>query len=92
MDKSCTSARARRRLAVVLLALAVAAGATGGAAQPAAVPGRLTVERVASLPSLPGTAPSSPVWSPDAARLAFLWNDAGWPARVVWTVNPDGGG
>ena len=47
---------------------------------------RLTVERVASLPSLIGTAPSSPVWSPDSTRLAFLWNDMALPFRDVWVV------
>ena len=30
---------------------------------------RSTIERVASLPSLIGTAPASPVWSPDSRRL-----------------------
>ena len=52
----------------------------------------LTVERVASLPSLIGTAPASPLWSPDSRQLAFLWNDAGWPFRDVWIVAADGTG
>lgn len=51
---------------------------------------RLTIERVASLPSLSGTAPVSPTWSPDSTRLAFLWNDQGWPFRDVWVVDATG--
>ncbi len=53
---------------------------------------RLTVERVASLPSLIGTAPAAITWAPDSRRLAFLWNDSGWPYRDVWTVAADGTG
>ena len=52
---------------------------------------RLTVERIASLPSLIGTAPSSPVWSPDSSRLAFLWNDEALPFCDVWVVAATGG-
>ena len=51
----------------------------------------LTVERIASLPSLTGTAPSNPTWSPDSARVAFLWNDSGMPFRDVWVVDAAAG-
>jgi dipeptidyl-peptidase 4 len=51
----------------------------------------LTVERLAALPSLIGTAPAVPVWSPDSSRLAFLWNNQAMPFRDVWIV-PAGGG
>jgi dipeptidyl-peptidase 4 len=47
-------------------------------------PPRLTIERIASLPALTGTPPSDPIWSPDSTRVAFLWNDKGWPFRDVW--------
>ena len=62
----------------------------GVALEAAAQRRRLTVERIASLPSLIGTAPSSPVWSPDSSRLAFLWNDAALPFRDVWVVDATG--
>jgi dipeptidyl-peptidase-4 len=52
----------------------------------------LAVERVAALPSLIGTAPASPTWSPDSRWLAFRWNDAGWPFRDIWMVAADGSG
>jgi dipeptidyl-peptidase-4 len=52
----------------------------------------LTVERVAALPSVIGTAPASPAWSPDSRMLAFGWNDAGWPFRDIWIVAADGTG
>src|SRR5918993_1714534 len=64
-----------------------AAQATSGSS-----PSQLTVERVASLPSLIGTAPSSPVWSPDSAWIAFRWNDSGWPFRDVYVARADGTG
>ncbi len=51
----------------------------------------LTVERLAALPSLIGTAPAAPVWSPDATRLAFLWNDQAMPFHDVWIVDAVGG-
>src|SRR2546430_17590423 len=50
----------------------------------------LTVERVAAFPNLAGTLPTSPVWSPDSARIAFLWNDKGYPFRDVWLAERDG--
>jgi dipeptidyl-peptidase-4 len=75
--------------AAVLTLLVVLVVAPPLSAQPGAA---LPIERVAALPSLIGTAPSSPVWAPDSRRLAFLWNDAGWPFRDVWIVAADGSG
>ncbi len=74
-------------VAVVGLALPQGAGARQRPPAPT-----LTVERVAALPSLIGTPPSSVTWSPDASRLAFLWNDGGSPFRDLWIVQGDGRG
>ena len=73
--------------ALLLLLVSSAAAHAQRAPAPA-----LAVERIAALPSLIGTAPSSPAWSPDSKRLAFLWNDAGWPFRDIWIVEADGTG
>ncbi len=48
---------------------------------------QLSLDRLYSLPSLIGTAPKRPVWSGDGGKLAFLWNDRGYPARDVWIVD-----
>lgn len=53
---------------------------------------RLTLQRIFSTPSLGGTPPSEPVWSPDSRRIAFGWNDAGQPERSLWVVERDGSG
>ena len=73
----------------VLLVFAVAGWPVAAASQSGPP---LTVERVASLPSLIGTAPAGATWSPDSTRLAFLWNDGGWPYRDVWLVDAAGNG
>lgn len=72
----------RRAVAVLTLLAAFGLVTLEGRQQPA----RLTVERIAALPSFIGTAPASPVWSPDSTRVAFLWNDQGMPFRDVWMV------
>ena len=73
-------------LATTLAALLPAAFAAAQSGGP------LTIERVASLPSVIGTSPASPTWSPDSGRLAFRWNDRGWPFRDLWIVDADGSG
>ncbi len=45
------------------------------------------IERLVTLPKLDGTAPTTPTWSPDSSRIAFLWNDHGMPFRDVWLVD-----
>jgi dipeptidyl-peptidase-4 len=59
---------------------------------PASPSATLTVERVAALPSLIGTAPTSIGWSPDGTRVGFLWNAEGWPFRDLYLVAADGTG
>ncbi len=49
----------------------------------------LTLDRLLATPSLAGTSPAAPTWSPDSRYLAFLWNDAGSPARELWVVGRD---
>ena len=48
---------------------------------------QLSLDGLYSLPSLIGTAPTRPVWSGDGGKLAFLWNDRGYPARDLWIVD-----
>ena len=52
----------------------------------------LTLEQVTSRPSVVGTPPTSPAWSPDSRRLVFAWNDRGQPFRDLWIVAADGSG
>ena len=53
--------------------------------------GRLTLDRLYSLPRIIGTAPTGVAWSPDSARVAFLWNDEGANFRDVWIADVSGG-
>ncbi len=56
-------------------------------AERAAAQRTLTLEAITSAPSLIGTAPASPRWSPSSRQVAFLWNDAGGTARSLWIVD-----
>lgn len=49
------------------------------------------IERLVSLPTLSGTPPSRPLWSPDGRQLAFLWNDSGFPFRNLYITDAGGG-
>ena len=81
----------RVRALAVVLTLGSTALPSIATSQSAPAP-PLTVERVASLPSLIGTAPTGATWSPDSTHVAFLWNDGGWPYREVWLVDAAGAG
>jgi dipeptidyl-peptidase 4 len=86
-----SGARQGRRRWSALMAFGVAGAVVATAApRPAAAQSHLTVERVAAFPNLAGTVPINPVWSPDSAHLAFLWNDKGYPFRDVWVAATDG--
>ncbi len=50
----------------------------------------LTLDRLLSGPSLTGTSPSSPTWSPDSRHLAFRWKDPAGSRREIWLVDADG--
>lgn len=80
-----------RLLPLFVCVVLTVVSARAAAAQPSVAP-MLTVERVASLPSLIGTPPAAVTWSPDGTRLAFLWNEGGTPFRDVWIVQGDGRG
>lgn len=53
---------------------------------------QLSLDRILAQPSITGTSPSSPAWSPDSQQLAFLWNDSAMPRREIWRVEKDGNG
>ncbi|MEO7051396.1 MAG: prolyl oligopeptidase family serine peptidase [Rhodanobacter sp.] len=73
------------------LVTVASADAPGQPAASAAAPRALTLERLYSLPSIIGTAPQSPQWSPDSRHLAFLWNNEGTNFLDVWMTDATGG-
>ena len=56
----------------------------------AAPPPPLSLDDLYSSPSLFGTPPSPPVWSPDSSHFAFLWNNEGRPEPQLWVATKDG--
>lgn len=49
----------------------------------------LSVERLVSMPTLSGTPPGRPVWSPDGRQLAFVWNEHGGAFRDLYLYDLD---
>ncbi len=47
----------------------------------------LEIERLYTYPKLEGTAPAQAAWSKDSAKIAFLWNDKGYPFRDLWVYD-----
>lgn len=47
----------------------------------------LEIERLYTYPKLEGTAPTQAAWSKDSAKIAFLWNDTGYPFRDLWVYD-----
>lgn len=71
------------RYATVLCFLAGAGGPAIADTPPA-----FTLEQLLAEPSIAGTAPVGPAWSPDGKHVAFLWNDSGRPLRDIWRYTP----
>jgi dipeptidyl-peptidase 4 len=85
MTRSPVFALCSRVATAVSLLLALA---TGLMAQPART--ALSIERLTTGPSLTGTSPAAPQWSPDSRTLAFSWNPPGAAGRTLWLVDRDG--
>ena len=76
-----------RTLLYSIAALILAAAALMGQEPP-----KLTIDRlVSSAPSLAGTSPVAPAWSPDSRWVGFLWNNEARPGRDLWVVARAGG-
>jgi dipeptidyl-peptidase-4 len=76
--------RGLRSAAGLLLAVSFSAQSLAAELPP------LALDQLFSSPSIFGTAPSPPAWSPDSSQLAFRWNDRGLAQRQLWLVSKDG--
>ncbi len=70
------------RKTLILLLLTIAGRAS--AQEP------FTIEALYGHPSIVGTTPSSPVWSPDGRTVAFLWNEDGNRFRDLYLADLSG--
>ncbi len=83
----------RARSVILGVSVFLVAGSLGmgpGLAQAPAPRASLTIDGILASPSVFGTSPSQPAWSPDSRHLAFLWNDAGHPQREIWVTDAAG--
>lgn len=85
------------RTVLTCLASLLACGCASSSQEPRATPPdrapQLSLDRLLSEPSLTGTSPSAPSWSPDSRTLAFRWRRDADPARrEIWLVDADGSG
>jgi dipeptidyl-peptidase-4 len=78
--------RSVRRVAAVFGLLSVSALGAAQSAEPTPFK-KLSIDRLYSLPWVIGSQPSSPAWSRDSRRLAFLWNDTGTNFYDVWMTD-----
>lgn len=85
------STRHRSHLIRTILALALLFAPATALSQEGQDSG-LTIDRIIAQPSITGTSPSAPAWSPDSGRLAFLWNDSAISRLEIWIVQGDGTG
>ena len=69
-------------LGALFLSAALWASPASAQAPPPATP--VSIDQLYAIPSMIGTAPQRPVWSPDKKQIAFLWNDQGRRFRDVW--------
>ena len=81
--KNMTVPSGNRSLFALTLTAVCSLPFTGASAQRAP----LTIESITATPSLIGTTPVRPTWSPTSRQLAFLWSEAGTSPRSLWIVD-----
>lgn len=85
--KGVTVARIPAPLPIVLIALCLLLASQLGHTADSRP---LTLDDVFASPSLFGSPPSAPKWSPDSTHFAFTWNDQGGATRELWLASADG--
>lgn len=75
-------------VAVVMAAPASAAWAAEASQLASAAAPHMSIDNLYRTQSLVGTTPEGFAWSPDGSRVAFLWNEEGYPFRDVWVFDP----
>lgn len=88
------SIRALPRIIIAIFLASILTFFASGAHDAQAAEGQglpFDIDTLYATPSLIGTAPKAPVWSKDSAKIAFLWNDAGYPFRDIWVYSVESG-